>query len=94
MATRNMAVVPTIDLRSEKEIQHELYGYNSMEAAVRAGKRNAWTKAKGGFVIYASSNDNYQWCPFGHPPMLGGERDSRARVIAIFYWNGSNWKQR
>lgn len=93
MTTRNMTVIPTIDLRTEEEKRNEDVGYKSVTAAELRGKRSGYARAVGGFSIYKMSNGNYNWFPNGHKPTISGELDRGAKLISKWHHSNGKWKR-
>ncbi|GIV86327.1 MAG: hypothetical protein KatS3mg054_0356 [Chloroflexus sp.] len=91
MATRN--VVPTIDLRTEKEKMNEAFGYETMNRAEWHGKRSGYAKAVNGFSLYKMSNGRYNWYPFGHVPNIDGQVDHKAKLLHSWYYSDGTWKK-
>ncbi|MEO8285028.1 MAG: hypothetical protein ABI670_01165 [Chloroflexota bacterium] len=61
--------------------------------AVWRGKRDAWSRARGGFRVYLMSDGNYAYWHYGTPPNVRGDLDSGAEFIESWSYTAAyGWK--
>ncbi|MDP9474926.1 MAG: hypothetical protein M3R38_04425 [Actinomycetota bacterium] len=68
-------------------------GYSSPASAERAGKRDGYCKAVGGFKVAEMSGGDYDYFPAGMPAQAEGEVDRGASYVSDHTWlYARGWK--
>lgn len=65
--------------------------YNSIDEALKAGKKDSYSKLQGGFSIYLLSNNKFDYFPYGQPANINGQFDKAALKAVRVTYKRNRW---